>query len=169
LAILGGSFRLVARSVLPLALLFILAACGGSKEETRTTGIGIRGDGYAFEAPEGWHVSRPKDAVVVRSGDALVSVTRFALQKPYSPEQFDTVSKALDGIADKLAKAAGSTVSARETLTVSGDRKIRAYRYGGKRIGFVLAGRQEYQLFCAPAGTACDLLFDSFTLTGPSA
>jgi hypothetical protein len=162
---LGGSFRLVARAVLPLALLFILSGCGGSKQETRTTSIGIRGEGYRFEAPQGWRVARPRGATVARSGSALVSVTRFPLRKPYSPEQFDAVAKALDGVAAKLAKAAGSAVSEGATVTI-GDRQARAYRYGGKRIGFVLEGRDEYQLFCAPAGDACDLLFSSFTLTG---
>jgi hypothetical protein len=161
---LGGSFRLVARAVLPLALLFILSGCGGSKQETRTTSIGIRAAGYSFGAPQGWRVSRPRDATVARSGRALVSVTRFPLRKPYSPDQFDAVAKVLDGVADKLAKAAGTTVSERETVTVDGDRKARAYRYDGNRIGFVLAGRDEYQLFCAPAGDACDLLFETFTL-----
>lgn len=131
--------------------------------------MGIRGDGYALDVPEGWQVTRPKDAVVARSGDALVSVTRFPLRKPYSADQFDAVAKTLDGVVDKLAKAAGATVSARETVTVDGDRKIRSYRYGNKRIGFVLAGINEYQLFCAPAGAACDLLYGSFTLTGPAA
>jgi hypothetical protein len=162
---LGGSFRLVARAVLPLALLFILSGCGASKQETRTTSIGIRSEGYTFDVPPGWRVGRPRDATVARSGSALVSVTRFVLRKPYSPEQFDAVAKVLDGVADKLAKAAGTTVSEAETVTV-GDRQARAYRYGGRRIGFVLDGRDEYQLFCAPAGDACDLLFASFTLTG---
>ena len=38
LAIVGGSFRLLARAFLPPALLFILAACGGSaKPEAPTT------------------------------------------------------------------------------------------------------------------------------------
>lgn len=160
---------MLAKAVLPLALLFILSACGASKQETRTTSIGIRGKGYTFDVPQGWRVSRPPGAVVARSGRALVSVTRFPLRKPYSPDQFDVVTKALDAVADKLAKAAGTTVSARQTTTVAGDRKIRAYDYGGRRIGFVLVGRDEYQLFCAPAGDACDLLFRSFTLTGPAA
>lgn len=128
----------------------------------------MRGDGYAFEALPGWRVSRPPDGVVARSGEALVSVTRFPLRQAYDESQFDTVAKTLDGVAAKLAKAAGTTIATAETVTVA-DRKVRAYTYGSSRIGFVLAGRNEYQLFCAPAGAACDLLFDSFTLTGPSA
>ena len=53
-------------------------------------------------------------------------------------------------------------------MTVA-NRKVRAYRYGDKRIGFVLVGKREYQLFCRHAATACDLLFSSFTLAGPQA
>ena len=91
--------------------------------------------------------------------------TVLPTRKPYSPAQFDTAARALDAVVEKLAKAARSTVSERQTTTVAGDRKIRTYRYGGKRIGFVLVGRVEYQLFCAPDGAACDLLFTSFRLT----
>ena len=160
---------MLAKGVLPLALLFILAACGASKEETRTTSIGVRGDGYVFDAPLGWRVSRSRDSAAARSGAAVVSVTRFPLRKPYSPDQFDAVAKVLDGVADKLAEAAGTTVSGRETTTLGDGRKVRAYRYDGKRIGFVLVGRDEYQLFCAPSGSACDLLFGTFRLTGPQA
>jgi hypothetical protein len=163
LAILGVSFRLLAKAVLPLALLFILAACGGSKGKAVTAGSTVRGAGFAFQVPQGFAVTRPHDAVTARNGDDLVSVTRFSLRKPYDAGQFGAVSKTLDGIAARLANAAGTTVSEGETTTVAG-RKIRAYRYGGKRIGFVLDGRSEYQLFCTRADAACDLLFSSFTL-----
>ena len=44
--------------------------------------------------------------------------------------------------------------------------KIRAYRFGTMRIGFVLAGKREYQLLCENRGArgACALLFKSFTV-----
>jgi hypothetical protein len=124
----------------------------------------VRGPGFTFQIPEGWHVSTPHNSVVARSGTALVSVTRFPLLKAYDPAKFDAVAKQLDRIAAQLAKQAGGTLDARETITVAGE-KIRAYRYGNKRLGFVLEGRREYQLFCAPTGDACDLLFNSFTLS----
>jgi hypothetical protein len=169
LAILGGSFRLLAKAVLPLAVLFILSACGASQEETHTTSFGIRGNGFTFEAPTGWRVSRPATGVVARSGDSLVSVTRFPLQRAYDESQFDTAAKALDGVAARLAKAAGHSVDSAETVTVA-NRQARSYAYGTRRIGFVLAGRDEFQLFCTERESdACNLLFDSFTLTGPSA
>jgi hypothetical protein len=109
-------------------------------------------------------VSTPKDAVVARHGSALVSVTRFPLLKPYDPGRFPAVAKELDRIAAQLAKQAGGSLAAKETTIVDGQR-IRAYRYGNKRIGFVLDGRREYQLFCLQAGEACDLLFSSFSLS----
>jgi hypothetical protein len=87
---------------------------------------------------------------------------------------FDAVAKELDGVAAKLAAQAGGKVTERVTTTVDG-RKIRAYRYTGgpteTRIGFVLDGKDEYQLLCqVPEGAsdpdgACALLFDSFSVS----
>ena len=124
----------------------------------------MRGPGFAFEAPEAWTVSTPRDSVVARRGSALVSVTRFPLLKAYDPARFEEVAKELDRVAAQLAKQAGGSLDVKETTTVAG-RRIRAYRYDEKRIGFVLDGRREYQLFCANAGDACDLLFSSFALS----
>ncbi|HET8528098.1 MAG TPA: hypothetical protein VFL60_04250 [Gaiellaceae bacterium] len=126
----------------------------------------MRGNGFTFEIPHGWQVERPRNAVVARDGGALVSVTRFPLLKPYDPARFDEVTTELDRIAGQLAQKAGSSLSSSDTVTVAG-RKVRAYRYGDKRIGFVLEGKREYQLYCVQAAAACDLLFSSFTLAGP--
>jgi hypothetical protein len=168
LAILCGSFRLLARAVLPLALLFILAACGGSKREETPPTAGVRGAGFTIQVPEGWSVSRPPAGVSARHGPALVSVSVFPLVKAYDPARFAAAARELDGVAARLARQAGATLSLRETVTVA-NRKVRAYRYGDRRIAFVLVGRREYQLFCEHASTACDLLFSSFTLAGPQA
>jgi hypothetical protein len=165
LAILGGSFRLLAKAVLPLVGLFILSACGGSGQETAAQGLRVRANGYSFERPRGWEVERPTDAVVARHGDELVSVTRFPLRKAYDPARFDGAAKELDRLAARLADRAGTSLSASDTVTVAG-RKIRAYRYGDKRIGFVLEGMREYQLYCVRAEAACELLFSTFTLDG---
>jgi hypothetical protein len=165
LAILGGSFRLLAKALLPLAVLFILPGCGGSKPQSTAATVTVRGPGFTFEAPQGWRARGADRSVVARQGGNLVSVTVFALRKPYDPSRFEQVAKTLDAVAARLAAAAGAPSPVAETATVAG-RKIRAYRYGGKRIGFVLDGRSEYQLFCAQAGDGCDLLFSSFTLTG---
>ena len=104
--------------------------------------------------------------MVARQGTGLVSVTAFPLVKAYDVGKFDAAAKELDGLAARLAEQAGTTVSKSETVTVAG-RRIRAYDYGGRRIGFVLVGKREYQLFCVRAPAACDLLFRSFTLSGP--
>lgn len=158
----------MAKAFVPLALLFILAACGSSKQKTPQAAIEVRGKGYSFEAVAGAAVGRPAGRVVARRAGSVVSVSVFPLRKAYDERQFDAVSKTLDAVAARLAKAAGASVDERETLTLAG-RKIRAYRYGGKRIGFVLVGRREYQLFCVHDDAACDLLFRTFTLAGPQA
>lgn len=113
-------------------------------------------------------MSRPTNAVVARRGGGLVSVTTFPLVKPYDPANFAAAAKELDRVAAQLAKQAGASISQSETVTVA-NREVRAYRYADKRIGFVLVGKREYQLFCARAASACDLLFSSFTLSGPQA
>jgi hypothetical protein len=168
LAILGGSFRLLAKAVLPLALLFILAACGGSRPGEVQSTVGVHGHGFTFEAPRGWRVTTPPDGAVARKGRALVSVSRFPLVKAYDPAEFPAVTKELDILATRLAHEAGQETARGQTTTVAG-RKIRAYRYGDRRLGFVLEGKREYQLFCEPAGAACDLLYRTFTLSGPQA
>jgi hypothetical protein len=166
LAILGGSFRLLAKAVLPLVVVFILSACGGSSRETVAQGVQVRGKGYSFERPRGWEVERPADGIVARHGDELVSVTRFPLRKAYDPAHFDEVAKELDRLAGRLADRSGASLSAGDTVTVAG-RKVRAYRYGDKRIGFVLEGTREYQLYCVRVEAACELLFSTFALDGP--
>jgi hypothetical protein len=168
LAILGGSFRLLAKAVLPLALLFILAACGGSKQGQAPATVGVHGPGFTFEAPQGWRVVRQADGTVARRGKALVSVSRFPLLKTYDPAEFAAVTKELDRLATRLARQAGEKRATGQTTSVAG-RKVRSYRYGNRRVGFVLEGKREYQLFCEPVGAACDLLYSSFTLSGPQA
>jgi predicted Zn-dependent protease len=162
---------LLAKALLPLILLFILAACGGSAKPKAAATAQLRGPGLRFSAPSGWTIRRTATSVSAVKGEARVSVTLFRLLKPYAPALFGRAAKELDGVAAKLAAQEGSTVEERETTTVDG-RKIRAYRFASDtvqtRIGFVLVGRREYQLLCeGPAGTpdpdgACALLFSSF-------
>jgi hypothetical protein len=112
--------------------------------------------------------------VAARQGTALVSATTFTLLKRYDPASFGRVVLELDRDASKLAAAAGGTLTEKATTTVDG-LKIRAYRYTAAgystRIGFVLQDKREVQLLCRartaaddPDG-ACELLFDSFTLS----
>jgi hypothetical protein len=164
---------LVAKAVLPVAVLFILSGCGSSPKPEQALTQGVRGPGFVVQVPQSWRVTRPANGVVARRGDFLVSVTTFPLQKTYEPGRFAAVARELDGVVAKLADQAGGKVTERVTTTVDG-RKIRAYRYTGganeTRIGFVLDGKREYQLLCQmPVGAsdpdgACALLFESFSV-----
>jgi len=153
----------VAGPILPLAVVSILAACGSGGSHRAET-LQVSGQGFSFEAPAGWHVSRTKAGVVARGGGSLVSVTRFALRRPYDPSQFAAASAELDRVADKLAAQAGATVTDRSTTTVA-DRSIRAYSYADTKVGFVLVGRREYELLCVGQSDACALLFSSFAIS----
>ncbi|HET7573160.1 MAG TPA: hypothetical protein VFJ77_10900 [Gaiellaceae bacterium] len=123
--------------------------------------------------PQGWRVARTATSARAASGESSVSAVRYRLGKAYSADEFAAAAKELDGVAAKLARAAGGAVESSETTTVAG-RRVRAYRFGGggktHRVGFVLDGRREVQLLCtAPSGAAdpdgaCSLLFSSFTL-----
>jgi len=123
----------------------------------------VRGQGFSFSAPAGWSTSRTPRAITVRDGGSRVSVTTYTLQKPYSPALFAAAAKELDRVAAKLAAAAGTALTEKQTVAVAGE-KIRAYRFGTMRIGFVLVAKREYQLLCENAGDACALLFKSFTV-----
>jgi hypothetical protein len=154
---------LLVRGFVPLTLLFILSACGsGTKTHPVSTRV-VLGPGFSFSAPPGWKTSRTPRAVTVQNGGSRVSVTTYTLQKPYSPALFAAAAKELDGVAAKLAAAAGATLREKQTVDVAGE-KIRAYRFGTMRIGFVLVGKREYQLLCENPGDACALFFKSFTV-----
>jgi hypothetical protein len=159
---------LVARAGLPLALLFILAACGGSTQSEPVSARAVSGPGFTVSVPEGWTVRKTGKNLVATKGNGLVSVTRFTLIKPYEPAKFQAAAKELDGVAAQLAEQNGGKVTKSETTRVAG-RKIRAYTIAANgttmRIGFVLDDKSEYQLVCSGAArTACDLLFSSFAL-----
>jgi hypothetical protein len=124
----------------------------------------VRGPGYTFSVPAGWRTTRTLRAVAVQNGKSRVSVTTYTLQKPYSPALFAAAAKELDGVAAKLAAAAGVALREKQTVEVAGE-KIRAYRFGSMRIGFVLVGKREYQLLCENAGAACALFFKTFSVS----
>jgi hypothetical protein len=173
LAIISGSFRLLARVCVPLALVSILAACGGSQKAQPSSSTLLRGPGFSFASPRGWTVRRSGTVLEARSGKALVSATSFTLLKRYDPRLFGQVVAELDRNARKLAAQAQGTLTEKATAAVAG-RKTRVYRYTARgystRLGFVLAGKREIQLLCrAPSDTpdpdgACTLLFTSFVL-----
>jgi hypothetical protein len=160
----------VARALIPLALVSILAACGGATQKEAASSRVLHGTDFSFSVPKAWRSTVSAGIVRAASGRSEVSVQTFSLLKPYRPEEFAAVTKELDRDAEHLAAQAGRPLTSRETTTVAG-MKIRAYRYGATRIGFVLVGRREYQLLCRlgsggsdPDG-ACALLFSSFSLS----
>jgi hypothetical protein len=175
LAILSGSFRLLAKVIFPVALLFILAGCGGSSGNEQADTKTVPGAGFTFETPAAWTVGHGRNAVTSRNGGgALVSVTAYPLLKPYDPALFDQVAAELDRTVGKIASGAKGSVVERKTTEVA-DRKIRAYRFVANgfasRLGFVFEGKREWQLLCRaraedddPDG-ACKLLFDSFSVS----
>lgn len=159
---------MLTRVVLPLAVLFILSACGGAARAKQGSTRAVHGSGFQFSIPRGWRTSTTPGTVVARARDGAVSVRTFTLVKRYDPARFRAAAKELDGIAAKLAAASGTKLTAAETVTVGG-RKIRAYRFDATRIGFFLIGRTEYQLLCKLAADgsdpdgACALLFATFS------
>ena len=160
--------------LLPLALLFILAACGGSSKAQPDAARIVHGPGFRFSVPAGWKLRRSNGSLGAQSGKSLVAATSFMLLKRYDQALFAKAAVELDRAAASLAAQAHGTLTEKSTVTVAG-RKIRAYRYTARgyetRIGFVLEGKREVQLECrAPAGSvdpdgACSLLFRTFRLS----
>jgi hypothetical protein len=163
---------LLARAIVPVAVFFILSACGGSTQRKGASSRVVHGPGFSFSIPYGWSAHRTERALVARRGNATVSATTFAILKPYHPAEFSRAAKELDRVAAKLAAQSGGSVTGRMTTTVDG-RRIRAYDLATSvlrlKIGFVLIERREYQLLCqTPKGSAdpdgaCKLLFESFS------
>jgi hypothetical protein len=178
------SFRLVASRSFPrfrpckpaalLVLATLLAGCGSTPSDHEATRA-VRGNGYAFVAPESWRVARSGRTVSASEGDKLVSVTVFRLARRYTPSLWAKVVPVLDGVAAQLAQGLGGRVDARETVVLAGRRARRyeiAFSRDGKdlveRIAFVLDGRREYQLLCRfargddGAASTCSAFLASF-------
>jgi hypothetical protein len=173
---LGKSFRSLAKGVFPrinprklapLALVAVLAGCGGGSGAQQGGEQRVAGGAFSFRAPSAWQVKRTLRSVEARDGDAIVSVTVFRLARAYRPALWPKVVPELDRVAQQLAARVHGKVDSAATRTIAG-RKARAYaisRSGvDERIAFVLDGRREYQLYCRGAGGACDTLLSSFTL-----
>lgn len=132
----------------------------------------MAGAGYSFQAPGDWIVERSGRTLSVTTEDraSVISVTSFRLAREYRPELWRQAVAELDQVAGKLARALGGTVANRATVRIA-SRRGRAYRFAGardktRRIGFVLAGRREFQLLCRgdDEGAPCERMFATFTL-----
>lgn len=129
----------------------------------------MRGPSFSFATPADWSVRSTVRSVAAAGRGAVVSASVFPLRKAYAPGLFARAEQELDRVAAKLAADSKGTLSESTTTTLGG-RLGRAYRYATTsydvRIGFVLKGRREYELFCqGPKGDvdgACDLLFSTF-------
>jgi hypothetical protein len=128
----------------------------------------VQAAGFEASVPAGWRVAVRANGLVARSGGALVSVTRFPLQREYEPSKFAVAVPELDRVAARLAADAKAELTERATVMLAG-RKAREYRYLGTRLGFVLDHREEFELLCSSPGGrdpdgACALLFSSFSV-----
>jgi hypothetical protein len=174
----GPSFRLSVTRVVPcsavlgtccLLAALALAGCGGASAPPVT----LRGDGFSFNAPGGWTVTRTGTSIGAAHGSGSVSVTTFRLTRTNRPQLWSKAVKELDGVAAKLASQLHGTVVAGRTVQAGGT-TARQYdlaftRNGDRlveRITFVLRGRREYELLCRfEAGkddSACAALQTSF-------
>jgi hypothetical protein len=160
------------QAVVAVALLFATGCgSGGSAVKERV----VQGDGFTIAVPVNWKVSRARTALQASHGTALVSVTRYPLQKRFRPELWAQVVPELDRAAQGVARQQQGTISESRTLTVAG-LKARRYDVGysgdGKqlveRLVFVLRGRSEYLLLCryerGGDSGVCDGLLTSFKL-----
>src|SRR5262249_40400700 len=102
LCIFRGSLRLVARAFLPLALVSILAACGGGTQNQAAPTRVLHGAGFSFSVPKAWRSTVSPRIVRAASGPSEVSVQTFPLLKPYKPEEFAAVTRELDRDAQQL-------------------------------------------------------------------
>jgi len=128
-----------------------MAGCGGGSKPP----VAVQGDGYRFDAPAGWTVTRTSTSVEATHGNEAVSVTTFRLKKPFRPSLWKEAVAELDGVAAKLAAELQGSVAASRTVEAGGTTARQyelAFTKDGDRlveqITFVLRGRREYELLC---------------------
>ena len=152
-----------------LGALLILAGCGGAGAEKSQV---VAGNGYRFDAPGGWEVTRTARQTAAADGDVdRVEVTTFRLMRAYRPALFAAAAKELDAVATQLARELKGKVVGKNSISVGG-RRSRTYRieYDEKmqELTFVLQGRREFQLLCRRDvdgdRDACRQLVETFVL-----
>ena len=146
----------------------ILAGCGGSASEKLQV---VSGEGFQFQAPAGWDVSRLARGVAAASGPVnLLQAQHFLLVKPYRAALFEKTTRELNGTATRLAQQNAGSVAASATRQIAG-RRSRYYRidFGpgkSEEIAFVLVGKDEYYLLCrrssGKSDADCARLFSTF-------
>jgi hypothetical protein len=162
--------RLDPRKRLPLVLALLAAGCGGGSGDASTQEV--RGVGYSFNAPAGWEVTRSGRTVTAANDEnAVVSVTRFELDRTYEARLDAQVTAELNRVARTLARKLGGTAGRLSRPRIAQRRawsyELSGTRDGTTRIAFVLVARREYQLLCRGGSEdvdACRRLFASFRL-----
>jgi hypothetical protein len=162
------------QAALAVAVLLV-AGCGGAKSPGAQE-RSVHGAGYVFSAPTDWPLTRSGHEISVSSGLAVVSVTRFLLQRTFRPALWPKVVPELDRAAAAVARQQAGTVAESRTVTIAGRRAREyavAYEHDGKqlveRLAFVLRAKTEYLLLCryerGGDTRACDGLLATFRLT----
>jgi len=150
-----------------LALL-ILAGCGGSGAP-KAPSQPVTGNGFRFEAPAGWKITRLAQGVNAARDSELVQVVSFPLVHVYSDALFAKVAGELEQRMQAVAAQTGGKVGAAHTVTPAG---IRSHSYDvdvGDHVDqytFVLRGKREFQLLCRRRSSSsrafCTKLITSF-------
>ena len=146
----------------------ILAGCGGSSEQKVQTQI-VRGHGFSFSAPAGWHIQHSSQGSAASQGSELVQVSTFPLVRRYTPALFARVANELDLRMKTIAQETGGKLTGRQTVTAGG---MKSHRFDVTVDGhvdqytFVLIGKREYQLLCryrtSSSDAFCSDLLTSF-------
>jgi hypothetical protein len=160
-------WTLRSKQTLLLAVL-ILAGCGGSSEPKAQSQI-VKGRGFSFKAPVGWHIQHSIRGSAASQGSELVQVSTFPLVRPYTAPLFGRVAQELALRMKTIARETGGTLTGMHTVTAGG---VKSHRFDVKVDGhvdqytFVLIGKREYQLLCrfrtSSSDAFCSDLLTSF-------
>ncbi len=154
-----------------LGAVVLLAGCGGGASAPADQTV--QGDGFSFQAPLTWVVTRETNAVAAAPGAVdRLEVLRFTLERAYHASLLARTTRELDAVVARLAAQLSGRVVERSTARVAGA-PAPYYRLDYPRgktleIAFVLRGTNEYELLCRRRTTEpvtdCKLLFSSFAL-----
>ena len=130
--------------------MLILAGCGGSSEPKVQTQV-VRGHGFSFSAPAGWHIQHSSQGSAASQGSELVQVSTFPLVRRYTASLFARVAHELDLRMKTIAQETGGKVTGRQTVTAGG-REVAPLRRDGRRprrpVHVRADRKREYQLLC---------------------
>jgi hypothetical protein len=137
----------------------LLAACGGGGGKKLEPAQTIRGSGFVFQGPGGWHVRRTDGKVSAAPSPIsteLIQVSVFPLLRTYRPSLYALeVAKELDPYARRLAAQQHGSLLRSADVQIAGIRSRQYeldYSRGSQRlrerITFVFRLKTEYELLC---------------------